>query len=125
MKLPNFVVLAALVGCVILLALLLHSRNELALANAALAAVKSANADLSARVIDLEGKVVGDGVLKRLQADQREAIKLRGEVGTLKKSLATAESKATAAQTIASTAKRRKPSLSRRIIRTRGCLDEK
>jgi Flp pilus assembly secretin CpaC len=105
-KLPNFLALAALVGCVILLALLLHSRNELALANAALASIKSANADLSVRLTELEGKAVEDGVLKRLQADQREAIKLRGEVGALKKSLATAESKAVAAaQKSASTTK--------------------
>jgi hypothetical protein len=93
MKLSNTVAIAALIGCVILLALLLRSRDELALANAALASTKSANADLNDQVNRLQLKVVDDAVLKRLKADQREAIKLRGEVGNLKKSLSTAESK--------------------------------
>jgi hypothetical protein len=93
MKLSNTVAVAALIGCVILLALLLRSREELALANAALASTKSANAELNEQVNKLQLKVMDDAVLKRFQADQRDAIKLRGEVGNLKKSLSTAESK--------------------------------
>src|SRR3954468_6901739 len=93
MKLPNTVAVAALLGCVILFALLLRSRHDLALANAALAATKSANTDLGEQVNDLQTKVIDDGILKRLQADQREAIKLRGDVSSLKKSLSAAENK--------------------------------
>jgi hypothetical protein len=97
MKLPNIVAVAALLGCVILVILLFRTQNELALANAALASLKSNNADLTARITELEGKVVDGPLLQRLQADQRDAIKLRGEVATLKKSLAAAEAKAAAA----------------------------
>jgi hypothetical protein len=93
MKLSNTVAIAASIGCVILLALLLRSRDQLALANAALASTKSTNADLTEQVNNLQSKVIDDAVLKRLQADQREAIKLRGDNATLKKSLSTAESK--------------------------------
>jgi hypothetical protein len=98
MKLPNIVAVAALLGCIILVILLFRTLNELALANAALAALRSNNADLTIRISDLERKAVDDPLLQRLQADQRDAIKLRGEVATLKKSLAAAETKAAAAQ---------------------------
>jgi hypothetical protein len=101
MKLPNAVALAALLGCVILTLLLLRARNDLALANAALASVKSAHAEMTARVGNLESKVIDDAQLKRLQSDQREAIKMRGELSTLKKSLAAAQQKAAAAATAA------------------------
>jgi hypothetical protein len=97
MKLSSAVALAAIVGCAILLFVVIRTREELAIANAALASVKSANSDLSARNTELEKQRVDEAMLKRLEADQRDAIKLRGEVASLKKSLATAESAAAAA----------------------------
>jgi hypothetical protein len=97
MKPSNIVAAAALLGCVILVILLFRAQNELTLANAALATLRSSNADLTARITELEGKAIDESLLQRMRADQREAIKLRGEVGALKKSLAAAESKAAAA----------------------------
>lgn len=108
MKLPNTVGIGALLGCIILLVFLFRAQNQLDLANAALASLKAQNADLSARAADLENHVVDDSVLKRLQADQREAIKLRGEVANLKNSVAAAEKKAAAAAAAA-----QKPSASK------------
>jgi Flp pilus assembly secretin CpaC len=105
MKPSNVVALAAMIGCVVLLALLIQSRNELAVANAALASLRSANADISARIADLESKRLDQATLNRLQNEQREAIKLRGEVSTLKKSLATAETQAAASAALRNFAK--------------------
>ena len=93
MKPSNTVAVVALLGCVLLLGLLLRSNRQLDIANAALASTKSANADLSDQVNALQSKAVDDAALKRLQADQRDAIKLRAEVASLKQSLSTAEKK--------------------------------
>lgn len=97
MKPSNIVAAAALLGCFILSVFLIRTKNDLDVANAAVASLRSNNADLTARITELEGKAVDAALLQRMRADQREAIKLRGEVATLKKSLAAAETKAAAA----------------------------
>lgn len=101
MKLPNIVALLAAIAGLVLLALLIRARNDLMLAQAAVASLKNANADLTVRVAEMERNKLDDALVKRLLADQREAIKLRGEITTLKKSLATAESAAAAANAAA------------------------
>jgi hypothetical protein len=100
-KPPNIVAFLAAIACVALIALLVRTQDELATYQAALASLKSANAELTAKVDDLERNKVDDGLMKRLLSDQRDAIKLRGEVTTLKKSLATAESAAASANAAA------------------------
>src|ERR1041385_6678019 len=97
MKLPNIVAGAALLGCFILSVSLIRTKSDLDVANAAIASLRSSNADLTARITELEGKAIDGALLQRMRADQREAIKLRGEVATLKKSLAAKATAATAA----------------------------
>src|SRR4051812_15397717 len=100
-KLPNIVALLAAIASLVLLALLIRARNDLMLAQAAVASLKNANADLTLRVAEMERNKLDDALVKRLLADQREAIKLRGEVTTLNKSLAAAESATAAANAAA------------------------
>ena len=80
MKLPNAVATVAVVACCILLLWLVQSRQELALTRAQAAALKATKNDLSQRIADLEAKSIDPAILKRLETDQRETIKLRGEV---------------------------------------------
>lgn len=97
MKPANITAFMALVACAILAALLMRARQQIDIDRAQIAALQNANRDLTAHVGDLEQSHIDDAILKRLQADQREAIKLRGEVTKLKKSLVSAESAAAAA----------------------------
>lgn len=97
MKSPGVAASIALVACVVLLALLVRSRQELALGRAQTAALKAANAELETRIASLEGAAVDPAIVTRLEADHREAIKLRGEVGNLKQALAAADKKLSAA----------------------------
>jgi hypothetical protein len=97
MKPANITALMALVACAVLAALLMRARQQIDIDQAQIASLQNANRDLTAHVGDLEQSHIDEAILKRLQADQREAIKLRGEVAKLKKSLASAESAAAAA----------------------------
>ena len=105
MKLPNAVATVAVVACAILLLWLVRSRQELALTRAQAAALKATKNDLSQRISDLEAKAVDPAILKRLEADQREAIKLRGEVAKLRSAVSAAETRAAASQNAATQAK--------------------
>ena len=98
MKPANTAALLALVACAILAALLMRAREDLAIAQAQNAALQSANRDLTAQLGDAQESRIDPGILKRLEADQREAIKLRGEVAKLKTSLADAQAAATNAE---------------------------
>jgi hypothetical protein len=97
-KLPNAVATVAVVACAILMVWLVRTRQELALTRAQAAALKATKNDLSQRVADLETKAIDPAILKRLETDQREAIKLRGEVAKLKTAVSAAEAKAMATQ---------------------------
>src|SRR4051794_30394994 len=57
---------------------------------------------LQAEGAELKNKELSETELARLKADQAEAIKLRGEVSNLKRSLATAQKAAADAQKLAS-----------------------
>ena len=96
-KLPNIVAFLAAIACVALIGLLIRTQDELATSQAALASLRSLNAELTAKGDELERNKIDDAMMKRLLADQHDAIKLRGEVTALKKSLATAESAAATA----------------------------
>lgn len=61
---------------------------------------------LKASVADLQATKLNDADLERLKSDQREAIKLRGEVGNLKKAVADANAAARAATDRANAAAR-------------------
>jgi hypothetical protein len=93
-KLPNAVATVAVVVCAIMLIVLVHSRQELALVRAQAAALKATKNDLSQRVADLDAKAIDPAILRRLETDQRETIKLRGEVAKLRTAVSDAETKA-------------------------------
>ena len=105
MKLPNAVAMIAVVACAILLVVLVRSRQELSLVRAQAAALKAAKGDLSQRIADLEAKAIDPAIFKRLEADQRETIKLRGEVAKLRSAVSAAETRAAVSQNASTPAK--------------------
>jgi hypothetical protein len=104
MKPSNCAAIVFIVACAIVVAFLMRAREDLAVARAQIAALQAANADLTQRIADLENSHIDDAMLKRLQSDQREAIKLRAEVAKLKQSVAVAEAAAAAAKSSATSA---------------------
>lgn len=90
--------------------LLFRSRQEIATVQSKLAAAQSATNDLTTALTELRSRALSDTDLARMEADRREAIKLRGEVSNLKKSVAASEAAARAAQKKVSAANANPPS---------------
>jgi hypothetical protein len=87
------ILLAVVLGWLLFKTISDRHRAELELAEA-----RSAIETIQAELNDLKGAQIADTDLARLKADQREAIKLRGEISTLKQSLIVAEKAAAAAR---------------------------
>src|SRR5688500_15045202 len=95
---PPFVSAAALLACAVLAILLFRARQDAAASKADLAALRAATNDLSAQLADLQSQIPTDADRSRMEAAQREAIRLRGEVASLKQTAVDAKAAAVATQ---------------------------
>jgi hypothetical protein len=97
MKVSNLIAVVALIVAGVLGCLLFQTGKSLAARMGEMETLRIQKIQLEQRVADLEAATVDEATLNRLRASEREAIKLRGDVGNLKKALAAAESAAAAA----------------------------
>ena len=91
MKLSSFVAVIGAAVSIVLGFLLFRAQREAALSRAEVEALRAATNALAMQVTDANVQRVDQAKLDRLQADQREAIKLRGENAALKTQLAAAK----------------------------------